>query len=75
LSYHLPADRSTWIELFFMLYSGLTTLAALRLAPGLAPFTALYTLGFGYTACLGLRQSLKFKAATAKLFEGMAATE
>jgi len=78
-AYHLPVDGSTWVELFFMLYSGLTTFLALRLAPGLAPFMALYTLGFGYTAFLSLRQSLNIKAVTAKLsakwFEGVGAVE
>lgn len=74
-AYHLPVDWSTWVELFFMIYSALTTLLALRLAPGLALFMAIYTLGFGYTAFLGLRQSLNFKAVTAKLFEGVGAVE
>jgi hypothetical protein len=57
-AYSLPIDWTTWAELFFTFYTALTTVFALQHAPGLAPFTATYAFGFGYTAYLGLRQSL-----------------
>jgi hypothetical protein len=60
--YNLPVDWTTWVELFFAFYTALTTLAALERAPGLAPFMALYAIGFGYTASLGLWQSFGVKA-------------
>jgi cellulose synthase/poly-beta-1,6-N-acetylglucosamine synthase-like glycosyltransferase len=55
--YNLPIDWTTWAEIFFMIYTGLITAFALQRAPGLAPFTASYAIGFGYTAWLGLKQS------------------
>ncbi len=59
-SYGLPIDWTTWAEIFFMVYSGVTAAFALQLAPGLAPFMASYSIGFGYTAWLGIKQSLEF---------------
>ena len=59
-AYGLPIDWTTWVELFFMSYTALTTAFALQHAPGLAPFTATYAIGFGFTAYLSLRQSLGF---------------
>lgn len=59
--YSLPVDWSTWVELFFMIYSGITTLVSIEYAPGLAPFMLIHTIGFAYTAYLGLRQSLRVK--------------
>lgn len=58
-AYALPIDWTTWAEIFFMIYSGVTTAFAMQKAPGLAPFMALYALGFGYAAWLGIRQSLE----------------
>jgi cellulose synthase/poly-beta-1,6-N-acetylglucosamine synthase-like glycosyltransferase len=60
--YSLPVDWTTWAELFFAFYTALTTLVAFEHAPGLAPFMALYAIGFGYTATLGLWQSFGVKA-------------
>lgn len=59
--YSLPVDWSTWVELFFMIYSGITTLVSVEYAPGLAPFMLIHTIGFAYTAYLGLKQSLRVK--------------
>jgi cellulose synthase/poly-beta-1,6-N-acetylglucosamine synthase-like glycosyltransferase len=56
-AYILPVDWTTWAEIFFMFYSALTTAFAMQLAPGLAPFTASYAIGFAYAAYLGIRQS------------------
>lgn len=64
-NYTLPIDWTTWAEIFFMIYSLITTVVALERAPGLAPFMAIYAMGFGYTAYLGLRQSLGAKWPTA----------
>lgn len=63
--YSLPVDWSTWAELFFTFYSALTTLVAVERAPGLTPFMAIYTIGFGYTACIGLWHSFGVKSASA----------
>lgn len=60
ISYGLPIDWTTWAEIFFMIYSGVTTAFAMQRAPGLAPFMASYAIGFGYTAWLGIKQSLEF---------------
>ncbi|HKZ68594.1 MAG TPA: glycosyltransferase [Anaerolineales bacterium] len=60
-AYALPVDWTTWVEILFMIYSAVTTVVALERSPGLAPFMAVYTLGFGYTAYLGLKQSLGTK--------------
>jgi len=60
VSYGLPIDWTTWAEIFFMVYSGVTAAFALQRAPGLAPFMASYAIGFGYTAWLGIKQSLEF---------------
>jgi len=59
--YSLPVDWSTWVELCLMIYSGITTLVSIEYAPGLAPFMLIHTVGFAYTAYLGLRQSLGVK--------------
>ncbi len=55
--YNLPVDWTTWGELALALYCLVETLVAFTHAPGLAPFLAMYTLGFLYTAGLGLWQS------------------
>ncbi|MBI4631438.1 MAG: hypothetical protein HY740_06950, partial [Chloroflexi bacterium] len=41
--------------------SGITTLVSVEYAPGLAPFMLIHTIGFAYTAYLGLKQSLRVK--------------
>lgn len=56
--YNLPIDWTTWAEIFLVIYTGLTTAQAMLHAPGLAPFMASYAIGFGYTAWLGVKQSL-----------------
>ncbi len=60
-SYGLPLDWTTGAEILFAIYTGITALVALDRAPGLAPFMLIYTLGFGYTAYLGIRQSQGIK--------------
>jgi hypothetical protein len=55
-AYALSVDWSTWGEAFLAFYAVVTGLLALELAPGMAPFAFLYTLGFGYTAALGFWQ-------------------
>ena len=55
--YNLPVDWTTWGELALALYCLVEMLASFTRAPGLAPFLAMYTLGFLYTAGLGLWQS------------------
>lgn len=57
-AYGLPIDWTTWADIFLMLYCFVTAIAALKRAPGLAPFMLVYTVGFGYTAFLALKQSL-----------------
>jgi hypothetical protein len=44
-----------------MVYSAITTLISVEHAPGLAPFMLIHTIGFAYTAYLGLKQSLRVK--------------
>ncbi len=61
-AYSLPVDWTTWADFFFMFYTALTTTYALQHAPILALFTASYACSFGYSAYLGLRQSLGVKA-------------
>ncbi len=61
-NYTLPVDWTTWAEIFFMIYSLITTVVALERAPGLAPFMAIYAMGFGYTAYLGFKQSDRVKS-------------
>ncbi len=74
-TYGLPVDWTTWAEIALMFYSAFTTLIALERAPGLAPFTATYAFGFGYTAYLGLRQSLGVKAGPAETIRSAVTTE
>jgi cellulose synthase/poly-beta-1,6-N-acetylglucosamine synthase-like glycosyltransferase len=56
-AYVLPADYTTWLEIALSLYSGVTAVLALQRAPALAPFMALYALGFAYVAGAGLWQT------------------
>ena len=56
--YNLPIDWTTWAEIFLVIYTGLTTAQAMQHASGLAPFMASYAIGFGYTAWLGVKQTL-----------------
>lgn len=58
-AYALGVDWATWVELLLAGYALATCLLAVELAPELVPFTALYTLGFGFTAILGFWQSGK----------------
>jgi cellulose synthase/poly-beta-1,6-N-acetylglucosamine synthase-like glycosyltransferase len=55
--YTLPVDWSTWGELALACYCLLETVIAFNHAPGLTPFLAMYTLGYIFTAGLGLWQS------------------
>ncbi|MBM4423125.1 MAG: glycosyltransferase [Chloroflexi bacterium] len=74
-AYGLPVDWTTWAEIALMFYSAITTVIALQCAPGLAPFTASYAIGFGYTAYLGLRQSLGIRIEPAESIRGAITTE
>jgi cellulose synthase/poly-beta-1,6-N-acetylglucosamine synthase-like glycosyltransferase len=56
-AYALGVDWATWVELALAGYALATCLLAVELAPELVPFTALYALGFGFTAILGFWQS------------------
>ncbi len=56
-AYALGVDWATWVELLLAGYALATCLLAIELAPELVPFTALYALGFGFTAVLGFWQS------------------
>lgn len=56
-AYAVGVDWATWVELLLAGYALATCLLAIELAPELVPFTALYTLGFGFTAVLGFWQS------------------
>lgn len=55
--YAVGVDWATWVELLLAGYALATCLLAIELAPELVPFTALYTLGFGFTAVLSFWQS------------------
>jgi len=55
--YALPVDWSTWVESALAIYGLVTTYLAVEWAPTLAPFIAIYTIGFGLTAILGFWQS------------------
>ena len=55
--YALPVDWSTWVESVLAIYGLVTTYLAVAWAPRLAPFIAIYTIGFGLTAILGFWQS------------------
>lgn len=56
-AYALPADLTTWLELFFALYAAAAAVLAITRLPALVPFMALYALGFGYVAALSLWQA------------------
>lgn len=56
-AYAVGMDWATWVELLLAGYALATCLLAIELAPELVPFTALYTVGFGFTAVLGFWQS------------------
>lgn len=56
-SYSLPVDWTTWGELALAFYCLVEAIAAVSRAPGLAPFLAVYAVGYAYTAGLSLWQS------------------
>ena len=53
--YALTADSAMWGEIFFMVYALMGFIAALYYYPALAPYLALYCVGFGLMAGWGLR--------------------
>ena len=55
--YGLPVDWTMWGELALAFYCLVEAGIAITRAPGLAPFMAIYALGYLYTAGLGLWQS------------------
>jgi cellulose synthase/poly-beta-1,6-N-acetylglucosamine synthase-like glycosyltransferase len=67
--YRLPVDWTTWGEAFLALYCLVEAAIATSHAPGLAPFLAIYGIGYAYTAILGLRQS-GWKSPSGRIFQG-----
>ena len=62
--YMLPLDNRVWAELALALYALVTAALALELAPGFAPWMLIYTLGFGYSAGLAIRQTSSLRRTT-----------
>lgn len=57
-NYASEIDRSVWVEFGLMLYALWGVWLALSNAPALTPYLALYALGYGTVALLGLRDAL-----------------
>ncbi|MBN1427551.1 MAG: glycosyltransferase [Anaerolineae bacterium] len=55
--YQVPLDATVGFELFLAVYAGATGILAIKLAPSLVPFMALYALGYFCTAGLSLWQA------------------
>lgn len=61
--YMLPLDNRVWAELALALYALVVAVLALDLAPGFVPWMLIYTLGYGYSAALAIRQTNSLRRA------------
>ena len=52
--YENKNDKTVWLELFFAVYAGSSFLLAIQRMPALAPFLALFALGFVLVGFIGL---------------------
>ena len=55
--YENKNDKTVWLEIFFAIYSGVSFLFAIQRMPALAPFLALFALGFVLVAYIGLLET------------------
>jgi len=55
--YENKNDKTVWLEFFFAVYAGVSFLVSIQRMPALAPFLALFALGFVLVGLTGLLET------------------